>query len=423
MSDLKSSVEINSVMDLNQRKVRIAIVGIGGRGTWATEKLAHDINYELVALCDRNLRGLRRVKEKLRLVHIPGFSEISDCLEKVDVDAVVVMTSDSHHAEVVIPVLKSGKYVFVDKPLEVTEANCRLIIRADRKAGGKTFVGFNLRYAPMYVKIKELIDAGAIGRILTIQADEFYDGGRTYFRRWNRLRKFSGGLWITKACHDFDLLCWLAGKKPLAVQSFARLSHYRLRSDASLYCDHCDARETCPDSYYTYGVNDVDGRKRLVESVKLAIEDETPRPDLCLYNSEKDTFDHGMATVEFEEDILATYTCNVVAGFSDRRIRVSGTKGAIDGELSGKVIGIRRRDPSTVEGVAIESGQGEHGGADHILFNHFQEFVKGQITRMVSPQEGMIPILLGLAATRSVDEGRLVKMCKRRSENVLKPPV
>lgn len=58
------------------------------------------------------------------------------------------------------------------------------------------------------------------------------------------------------------------------------------------------------------------------------------RPDLCLFNSDGDTFDHGIATVHYENAIYATYTCNVISGFTDRRIRVSGTRGTLDGALT-----------------------------------------------------------------------------------------
>ena len=64
----------------------------------------------------------------------------------------------------------------------------------------------------------------AVGRVLTVQADEFYDGGRGYFRRWNRLRSEGGGLWLTKASHDFDLLYWLSGRTaPLDLDVHAQL--------------------------------------------------------------------------------------------------------------------------------------------------------------------------------------------------------
>lgn len=186
--------------------INVVVTGIGGRGSWAAKKLRAEPGFNLVALCEKNPGKLAFFQQQEGISDLPGFANFADCLTQIDFEAVVVTTPDGHHAEIVLPALAAGKYVFVEKPLEISVEKCRAIIDADAAAGGKTWVGFNLRFAPVYVKIKELIDRGVLGKILTIQADEFYDGGRTYFRRWNRLREVGGGLWITKACHDFDLL-------------------------------------------------------------------------------------------------------------------------------------------------------------------------------------------------------------------------
>jgi predicted dehydrogenase len=191
---------------MSAEKINVVVVGIGGRGSWAAKKLSAEPGFNLAALCEKNPGKLAYFQERNGLTDVPGFIRFADCLAQVDFDAVVVTTPDGNHAEIVLPALESGKFVFVEKPLEISVEKCNAIIEADAAAGGKTMVGFNLRFAPVYVKIKELIDRGELGKLLTLQADEFYDGGRTYFRRWNRQRDVGGGLWITKACHDFDLL-------------------------------------------------------------------------------------------------------------------------------------------------------------------------------------------------------------------------
>ena len=394
-------------MGNGSEKTRVVVAGIGGRGVWTANKLRDDARYEIVALCDRNRGKLDAVRKNEGFAAVAGYESIVACIRETDPEAVVVTTHDGSHAEMVLPALEAGKFVFVEKPLEVTEEKCRDIVEADRKAGGKTFVGFNLRFAPVYVKVKELIDRGVVGDVLTIQADEYYDGGRTYFRRWNRLRAFGGGLWITKASHDFDILYWLAGRKPVSVYANAELSYYKSRDDVPLYCADCHEKESCPDSFYK-----MDRGRRIDGKLlsEIAAEHGDPRPDLCLYNSDKDTFDHGIATVAFEGDILATYTCNVVAGFTERRIRVSGTKGTVDGTLGADKLTLRLRDPSRTEDVPLHASKGGHGGADDFIFADFHEFTRGRREPKVRPDEAMVAVLLGLAATRSGDEKRRVEM-------------
>ena len=391
-------------------RIRVAVVGIGGRGEWAAMALASHPLYDLAALCDRSEARTAYFKEREGLQAVPAYPSIENCLAAEQLDAVAVTTHDGSHAQVAVPALQAGKHVFLEKPLDITREACEALVRADIEAGGKTFVGHNLRFAPVYAKARELIDEGRIGDVLTIQTDEFYDGGRTYFRRWNRLREFGGGLWITKACHDFDAMHWFAGRSPVSVSAVAALTYYRPREDAALYCDDCAHRDTCPDSYFVIKKNAGIEEKKLLAEV--AAEHGAPRPDLCLYNSDKDTFDHGIATVCFEADILGTYTCNVVTGFTDRRIRVSGTKGTIDGSLGGDRLIVRKRDPSSVEEVSPGTVEGGHGGGDSQLFNDFHDFVRGAKEPKVRPAEAMIAVLMGLAATRSADEGRVVPMCE-----------
>jgi predicted dehydrogenase len=388
-------------------QVRVAVAGIGGRGAWAAKQLAQDPNYDLVALCDANAGKLDFYKRKEELGDVLSFTSIAACLREAPLDAVVVTTHDGAHADVAIPALEAGKFVFVEKPLDVTEEQCRAIVEADRAAGGKTFVGLNLRFAPVYATAKRLIDEGAVGEILTIQADEFYDGGRTYFRRWNRLRALGGGLWITKACHDFDLLYWLSGREPLSVYAIDALTYYRPRDDAPLHCAECERRDNCPDGFYAIKKRGNIQEKLLSE---VAAEHGAPRPDLCLFNSDKDTFDHGIATVALEGGVLATYTCNVVTGFSDRRLRVSGTKGTLDGALAAETILLRRREPSAEEEIPLDLQGGGHGGGDLLLFDEFLEFIKGRREPRARPADAIVSVLMGLAATRSAAERRPVQM-------------
>jgi predicted dehydrogenase len=328
------------------------------------------------------------------------YSQLQDCLN-APLDAIIVCTPDFAHAEIAFPALNAGKYVFLEKPLEITEEKCRTIIDADQAVGNKTFVGFNLRYAPVYGKMQNLIREGKIGQILTIEANEFYIGGRTYFRRWNRLRKFGGGLWITKACHDFDLLYWMAGCRPLSVCAFDALTHYRNQEDATALCRDCDRNKTCDDSYF----------KKLSEKEATDLLQGEARPDLCLFNAEKDTFDHGSALIRFENNITATYTCNVVSSFDNREMRVSGTTGCLEGDLKKQQVIYRERFSNKEEVIDLSnSADGAHGGADKFILDGFADFVEGKPVSIVKPEEAMVSVRMGLAATQSSDEKRIIDL-------------
>lgn len=384
---------------------RIVVVGTGSRSALFLDELVRRDDCELVALCDRYPTRAAVAARQINRQDVPRFTELEECLDSVECDAIINCTYDGEHAKTTIPALARGKFVYLEKPLDITRENCQSIIDADRTAGGKTYVGFNLRHAPLYKKLKELIDEGILGKVLTIQADEFYSGGRTYFRRWNRLREISGGLWITKACHDFDLLQWLAGRKPVSVAAFSHLTVYRPTHDYPLYCSDCDIIDTCPDAFKE---NRVDGRS--LELIKGAVQDGMTRPDLCLFNSDKDTLDHGVAIVDFESDIVATYTLSVVAGFTNRRIRVGGTKATVDGDLNSQQLFIQYINPRRTETITASETTDGHGGADKYLLPDFFAFMDGTRKPLVTPEEAMISVVMGRAATESCDTGRLVQI-------------
>jgi len=379
--------------------IPMIIAGASYRGEYLGQLLKETGEVELTACVDPIMTRADYLIEKNGWTGCRSFADISAALEAVPSEAVIVASSDPYHAAVAIPALQAGKFVYCEKPLDTTLEKCRNLAAADRAAGGKTFVGLNLRFAPMYAKMKALIDDGAVGRVLTIQADEFYNGGRTYFRRWNR-KPENGGLWLSKCTHDFDIILWMAGAHPLEVYAAGRRSYYAPRPDAAQRCRDCALRPDCPDA-----AGEPHPLAKLTEEA-------TGEPyDLCLFNSDGDTFDHAMATIRHENDIYSTLTCSVVAGFTDRRLRVSGTKGTIDGALDGaKTVTLYRRDPSAVEEIPLDSGEGSHGGADGQLPREFIRFMRGEGEPRCRPDEATQSVRLGLAATRASTKHRAVAM-------------
>ncbi len=381
-------------------KISVAIIGIGLRGEYMSGLVRERTDVEIVALVDSIPEKAVWLAKRLKLPLAKVYRSVGELLQGAEFDAAMLFTPDGRHAEVAIPLLKAGKRIFCEKPLEITEDKCRALIQADEEAGGRTFVGFNLRYAPFYATVKRCLEEGLVGRILTVQADEFYDGGRTYFRRWNGLRAESGGLWITKASHDFDLLLWLTGARPSTVYAHASRTYYVPRPEAGTQCRDCALSAQCAD------------KAPAVPGELLRItEDQGGRPhDLCLFNNPSDTFDHGIAQIRFDGDIFATYTCNVVAGFTDRRLRISGTNGTVEGHLEGASVTVIRRDPARIESIPVVSAAGSHGGADPVMVGRFLEFVRDGRAPACTPREASLPVLMGLAATRSGDEGRPIFM-------------
>jgi len=340
------------------------------------------------------------------------YSSLDEALSDPAVQAVFVGTPDHAHVEVACSALAAGKHVYCEKPLAITLEDCDAIIEASEKASGIFYLGMNLRHAPVYEFVHDMLERGELGKLQTIEANEHYIGGRTYFRRWNRLRKFGGGLWITKAVHDFDLLNWLSGGQPKRVYAVSSLSHYKPRADGGTHCRACKIQQECPDYY---DVNHPDSDKWNDLATIIEKHSGVPR-DICLYNSDKDTFDNGMAIVEFDNDVRATYTVNVVSSMSTRQLFVSGTKGSLESDLEDNKVTFtpRFKGEPVVTDLNDQVDTSGHGGADSRILNEFVACCRSGKRPRTGAAEGRSSLAVGLAARESCDSGQPVILPKAK---------
>lgn len=138
-----------------------------------------------------------------------------------------VCTPDHLHAEHAVAALEAGKHVFLEKPMATTLADCDSILAAARKGNAKLYVGHNMRFYPVMRKMRELIEAGRIGRVEAIWCRHFISyGGDAYFKDWHSERKNTTGLLLQKGAHDIDIIHYLAGSPTRLVVGMGKLSVY-----------------------------------------------------------------------------------------------------------------------------------------------------------------------------------------------------
>jgi predicted dehydrogenase len=150
-------------------RIRIATIGIGGMGTEDTHSALSVPGVELVAVCD--LYEGRRVRAKEvfgdHLFTTPDYREI---LARKDIDAVIIGTADHWHAQVSIDAMNAGKDVYCEKPMVHSIEQGKAVIAAQQKTGRIMQVGSQRVTSIVYKKAKELIEAGAIGKLNMIEA-------------------------------------------------------------------------------------------------------------------------------------------------------------------------------------------------------------------------------------------------------------
>jgi len=390
--------------------LRIGIVGMGLRSTSFVNHFANTpTDGRIVAVCDTVPEKGKYIIDHFN-VRADVFDNVHTMIEKCPMDALFISTPDYAHVEPAKAALAANIHVFCEKPLATTLEDCDRIIEAARNSSAIFYLGFNLRHGPVHETVHELISSGQVGKVTTIEANEWYYGGKTYFRRWNRLIKYGGGLWVTKACHDFDLLNWMAAAEPLTVYAVGSLSHYNPLPEAADQCRNCDLQFTCPDYFDVFDVSDP--ASRLAQALRQISEKHGQGPaDLCLFNSDKDTFDNGMAQITYANDIRATYTVNVLAARSTRQMRVVGTEGQIEADLElGKVTFTQRHTHKQAHYDLTGLMKSGHGGADSRLIKDFIHTVHTGKKPRTSWAEGKLAVQVSLAAQRSMQTHQVVSL-------------
>ncbi|OHB54859.1 MAG: hypothetical protein A2Y12_05460 [Planctomycetes bacterium GWF2_42_9] len=394
--------------------MRVAIIGAGLRTVAFCKYIAENPQkIKLMAMVDINQEKAKFLDKKYQL-NAEICANYDRLMDRDDIDAIMVATPDYAHVAPTIAALKANKDVFLEKPEATTVEDCDAIIAVAERSLSICYLGFNLRHSPVHEKIHHLITEGKLGKITTIEANECYYGGKTYFRRWNRLRKYSGGLWVTKACHDFDFITWIAGGKPNSVFATASLSHYKPIPDAGPRCRDCVIKGTCPDFFDVNKPVD-HWYEEAWRQLELRMDQRGPMsPDICLYNSEKDTFDNGIALIEYDNDVRATYTVNILAARSTRHIQVIGTDGTVEGDTEQNIVHFTQRHTEKRLTYDLrDENTGSHGGADEKILHDFFRVCQNRESPRSGLLDGRLAVVIASAATQSSDTGKVIKMSQK----------
>lgn len=398
----------------DQKKIRIGIVGLGARGVACFgELLIKRDDVEIAALCDINPVRQRVAKERLN-VEANLYNNIEEMAAKETLDAVIITTPDFTHHTLSIFALKQNWHVLVDKPLCTKAADGAELIRVAKECSKHLMIGFNLRHHATLKRLKKLIDDGELGKVFLIENREFYDFGKTYMARWNRFYEKSGGLWIHKGSHDFDIYNWLLDfPKPVRVAAFAAVNvltpenvPFELEDGhvPGPGCNQCYYKDKCKDKWLL----DDEALKSWGDE---AVAHDGYLKNTCIYMSEKNTHDNGIAMVEYEGGIKASHFESFIGTKNDRCYTVVGDRGIAEVSLSQSKITVMPR--WNTEGnyeINVPKEEGSHGGADPSLVDMFCRVVRGEAVPNSTAEHGLLSSSIGQAAEISRRENRMVEI-------------
>lgn len=395
-------------MSCGTRHLTIGFIGTGARASaYAMNLLAsEEVSVSIPAICDVNAGHMEEFSA-LFCGEAAKYSDYHTMLRDYpNLDGIVITTPNHLHEPPALAALETGAHIILEKPLSTTPQSCLNILKASREHNRSVTLGFVLRYTPFYRRIKELVDSGACGRVLTVSAEEIVhkDVTRFFAAGWRRTIEASGSLVLEKCCHDMDIFSWILGKMPVRVYSFGSTTNFVSKAGAGPRCRECNVTDDCP---YYFG--DLDEVKKRTHEARYLI----TWSDDCVYNSGMELCDHQVVGMEFEDGTLLNLTISLGCDISTRTIRLIGTHGRVEGDLgTGRVSVGNLAEMKSETYMVSDDGTGHHGGDGEICRSFIRCITEPGYQPKSTLEDGFHSAMLSFAVEKSRLAGRPVELAE-----------
>lgn len=421
-------------------RLRYALVGLGSRRELYQDAI--ETTYaawaELVAVCDANPGRIdlaRRRSAGNGAVVPPGYlaAEFATLLRERKPDVVIVATVDGAHHDYLVQAMEAGCDVITEKPMTTDAEKCHQILETRRRTGRRCRVTFNYRYSPPRTQVKDVLMSGEIGDVLSVDFHWLLNThhGADYFRRWHAQKRHSGGLFVHKATHHFDLVNWWLGAVPVSVLATGGRRFYtpemaRRRGLQGPFrrCRTCLEVSRC--GFHL----DLAAHPRLKALyLDQEVHDGYWR-DGCVFRPEIDIEDTLGALVTYDTGATLTYSLNAYNAWEGYTVAFNGTKGRLEhsvvesayvdgrevvpggpdsgGEAKLRVVPLRgsasERDPWRASGP--------HGGGDRLMLDDLfpTARIADKYLRAADERAGACSVMVGIGANRSLETGGRVDL-------------
>lgn len=402
--------------NIGRERVRVGLVGSGQRAASYFRNVP-DVLEDLVqleAIADPDVARRAAFAELLG-----ARPELLDdgpaMIDDRELDAVLVATPNDLHVPSAVAAMERGLPLLLEKPVATTLEGLSALWHAEQaRPGGRTVVGFVLRYTPFYERVRDIVRSGRLGEILAVQADENLGTGLTMvqYQGWRQDVTRSGGWMLEKCCHDLDVLGYVLDSRPVRVHSMASALAFRPRPE----------QEQLPRFRPSAGTGEIDFGDATAKEVLRETVQHSPYAPSGLP-------DRQVATLEFASGTLATFTAVMAQPRSTRRLRIFGTEGLLDGDLGAQSIEVSFPDPAggsevTREHEHIDNGSSGHQGGDEILGETFWHLAAGEdrVPR-ADLKDGIDAALCAMALQDSAATGERVEMAPLRERVFGSEPV
>lgn len=359
--------------------VRYGVIGVGAMGREHIENLKYIPGATVTALSDPVTDSLDRAAQ-LVTGDVKTFSDHRALLDSNLVDAVIIATPNYTHVDVLKDALETSLHVFIEKPLCTTIEDCLSVINWSKNRKGLVWMGLEYRYMPPVAELIRIVHSGGVGEVQQVTIREHREPFYPKVGNWNRFRDKTGGTLVEKCCHYFNLMDHIAGETPVRV--FASGGQRVNFLDEVYEGKPADML----DSAYVI-VEYASGKRAML--------------DLCMFA--ENTVDKEYISVTGNEGKIESFLPSLEVRHG-RRASVGNFKEWTYSASKTKDLDIRKVWDESIEYL------GFHYGASFLEHKKFHKAMLEGGSPEVTLEEGLRSVATGLAAHKSIDEGRPVLM-------------
>lgn len=332
------------------KKVRLGIIGAGRIGRIHAASVSDpSVPATVVAITDLNHASAKEVAGRLSVAKVTDSAE--EILDDREIDAVLICSSTDTHSDLICKAARARKHIFCEKPIDYDLSRIDRALDAVDRAGVKLQIGFNRRFDPNFARVRKAVSTGEIGtpRVMHIVSRDPAPPPITYI-------KVSGGMFFDMTIHDFDMARFLIQDEVEEI--------------------------------YAVAGNLVDPEIGRLGDVDTAV-----------------------ITLRFRSGVIGTIDNSRQAAYGyDQRVEILGSKGSISTSnmfpnqatiSTGSEI---RRD------LPLNFFMDRYNESFQRELRSFVQSLVDDIPTEVSGYDGRVPVVMGMAAKRSFEEGRPVKL-------------
>ncbi len=413
------------------KKLDLLIVGAGQRGqAYAQYALENPDRAAIRAVAEPREFHRQQMARRYGILPDKLFGDWKEpASQKKMADVVVIATQDKMHTEPALAFANMGYDVLLEKPMAPTEDECRRIVDSAQRNDIMFAVAHVLRYTNYTRKLKEIVDSGRIGEVISIQHLEpvgYWHQAHSYVRGSWRNEAESTFMLMAKSCHDLDWIRYFAGASCTKISSFGNLKHFKVENKpagAAKRCLDCAVESACPYSAQKIylGMYHAGQHNWPVSYITTDISEEGILAALrdgpygrCVYDCDNDVVDHQVVNMEFANGVTASFTMTAFTKMTHRQTMFFGTYGQLKGD--GERIEIYDFLTDQTEIIEVNSKAadltGGHGGGDMGLMHSFVDAVSSRDKSKIlsGPAETLETHLMVFAAEKSRREGTVVTL-------------